>query len=288
MAQSSVEPEPPTPRAWNDDARLARYASRKDPRDLEALVLRYRPLALGLARRYATPPRSMDDLAQVACVGLIKALRRFDPQRGCPFATYAVPTILGELRRFCRDTSWTLHVPRGAQERILAVRRAGDAVTAARGRTATVAEVADELGWDRETVLEALVAASTRSTIPLETEVGDAADPCQLIEFVGDVDPGFELVESLTALEESMGALTTAEKRVLRLRFEDDLKLHEVAARLALPESRVARLLASALHTLRQELGLADEGDAVRAPTRVRRRKCVPRIHASEPTRIAA
>ncbi|CAA9496448.1 MAG: RNA polymerase sigma factor SigB [uncultured Solirubrobacteraceae bacterium] len=288
MADPSVEPERADPRTRVDDARLARYASEGDPDDLEALVLRYRPLALGLARRYAGPLRSMDDLAQVACVGLIKALRRFDPQRGCPFATYAVPTILGELRRYCRDTHWTLHVPRGMQERIIAVRRAADVVTAARGRTATVSEVAVELGWDRETVVEALVAGSTRSTIPLETEVGDAADPCQLIEFVGDVDPGFELAESLIALEGSMGALTTAEKRVLRLRFEDDLKLHEVASRLALPESRVARLLASALGTLRNELGLADEDDTVAVPPRVRRRKSGPRVHGAEPTGIAA
>ena len=288
MSHCSVDAVRAAPTPWIDDPRLTRFASEGDPQDLEALVLRYRPLALGLARRYAGPGRSMDDLTQVACVGLIKALRRFDPERGCPFATYAVPTILGELRRFCRDTSWTLHVPRGMQERILAVRRTSDALTAARGRTAALSEVAAELGWDRETVVEALVAASTRSTVPLESEVGDAADPCQLIEFVGDLDPGFELVESLTALEASMGALTTVEKRVLRLRFEEDLKLHEVASRLGLPESRVARLLGSALRTLREELGLTVEDDTVPAPARVRRRDSGPRVRGLEPTGIAA
>ena len=255
-----------------DAARLARYAEHGDPRDLEALVFRYRPLALGLARRYAGRRHAMDDLAQVACVGLIKALQRFDPDRNCSFTTFAVPTILGELRRFCRDTSWSVHVPRGIQERIVAVRQTSEAVTAARGRTATVAQVAEALGWDVETVFEALSASSTRSTIPLETEMGDAGDPCQLLEFLGDVDPGFELVESLTALEGSMSRLTRAEQRVLRLRFEEDLNLQEIAARLAVPPAQVARLLRSALETLRRDLGVEEDDAPVRRRPRVRRR----------------
>ena len=266
MGDRSAGPVPGVAGSSGDDPRLARYAAHRHPRDLEALVIRYRPLALGLARRYAGRTHSMDDLAQVACVGLIKALQRFDPDRRCPFTTFAVPTILGELRRFCRDASWSLHVPRGMQERVIAVRRVSDAVTAARGRTATVSEVADELGWDCETVVEALLAGSTRATIPLETEVGDATDPCQLIDFIGDVDPGFDLVESLAAVEGSMDALTRVEQRVLRLRFADDLRLHEIATRLSLPEGQVSRVLASALHTLRQELGVLDEDGAVQAP----------------------
>lgn len=258
-----------------DDARLARYAADGDPRDLEALVLRYRPLAVGLARRYAGRLHSMDDLTQVACLGLIKALQRFDPARGTTFTTFAVPTILGELRRFCRDTGWSLHVSRGLQERILAVRRAGDAATASLGRTATVAETAEALGWDCEAVVDALLAGASRSTVPLEADPGESADPGPLVERLGDVDPGFELVESLTALEGSLGALTRAEQRVLRLRFEEDLTLTEIAARLDLPDNRVARLLASALRTLRLELGVPEDDDdsramAVDAPRRQR------------------
>ena len=268
-------------RAANGDAAVAepadrlhsRYAAHRDPRDLEKLVLRYRPLAHALARRYSGHRHPLDDLAQVACVGLIKALQRFDPARGCSFASFAVPTILGEIRRFCRDTSWSLHMPRGLQERILAVRRAADAVTAARGRTGTVAEVAAALGWERECVVEALLADSSRSTIPLETEIGDGTDPCPLADVLGEVDPAFELVESLAALEESMSALTRAEQRVLRLRFEEDLTLREVGSRLALRDGQVSQLLSSALRALRQDLGLlvGDEGAPPR-PTALRRR----------------
>ncbi len=287
MADRSVGPLPGVARASLDDARLARYAAHGDPRDLEALVLRYRPLAVALARRYAGRVHSMEDLTQVACLGLVKALQRFDPGRGRPFAAFAVPTILGELRRFCRDTTWSVHVPRGMQERMISVRRAGDALTAARGRTPTVAELAEELHWDCETVVDALLAGSTRATIPLETEMGDGADPCQLIEFLGDVDPGFEMVESLAALEASMGALTSAEKRVLRLRFEEDLKLHEVASRLNVPESRVSRLLASALRTLRRELGLESD-ETIEAPPRRRAAALPRRLDVAEPVGIAA
>ena len=270
------------------DPLLARYAAHADPRDLEALVLRHRPLAIGLARRYAGRRHAMDDLAQVACVGLIKALQRFDPERRCSFATFAVPTILGELRRFCRDAGSSLHVPRGMQEKMVAVRRAGEAVTAAQGRTATVAEVATALGWDPETVLEALLADSTRSTIPLESERGESGDPCQLLDLLGEEDPGFELVDALAALEGSVGALTRAEQRVLRLRFEEDLGLHEIASRLALPHGHVARLLASALRTLRRELGVPDTGDGPPRERRDRRPQRHRRRPALAPARIAA
>ena len=269
--------------ACADTGRLARYAEHGDRRDLEELVLRYRPLALGLARRYAGRRHAMDDLAQVACLGLIKALQRFDPDRNCAFTTFAVPTILGELRRFCRDTSFGLHVPRGLQESIVAVRRASEEVTAARGRTATAEEVAAALGWDVETVFEALLANSTRATVPLETEVGESDDPCQLLELLGDVDPGFELVESLSALEGSVGVLTRAEQRVLRLRFEEDLTLEEVGSRLALSPSQVARVLGSALRTLRRELGV-DQAEAP-APGRPRVR---PRRSLGKPLASAA
>ena len=285
MAERSVGPVPRVLRA-PDDPRLARYALHGDPHDLEALVLRYRPLALSLARRYAGPLQAMDDLAQVACLGLIKALQRFEPQRGCPFVAYAVPTILGELRRFCRDSNSSVHVPRGMQERIVAVRRARDTATAARGRTVTVADLADELGCDCDSVAEALVAGSVQATVPLDREMGDAEDPSHLIDLVGDVDPGFERVEALAALEGSVGALTRDEQRVLRLRFGEDLSLRDVAARLSLSETQVSRLLASALRTLRQELGVDREDEPAIVPFGAPRRD--RREFVEELTGIAA
>ncbi len=238
---------------------LCRYARARDPRDLEALVLQYRPLAVGLARRYPGGGYGIEDLEQVACIGLIKALKRFDPDRGCTLATFAVPTILGELRRFCRDTAWTAHVPRGMQERIAAVRRAGDDAAAALGRTPTAADIASTLDWPVEDVLEALIAGSTRASVPLDREPDESAEGVPLVDRLGEPDPGFERVECLSALEKSMPALSRAEKQVLRLRFEDDLKLHAIGRRLDLTESQVSRLLASAIATLRAQVGVTAE-----------------------------
>ncbi len=245
--------------SFEEDRALSRYARAQDPRDLETLVLRYRPLAVGLARRYAGGGYGIEDLEQVACIGLIKALKRFDPDRGCTFKTFAVPTILGELRRFCRDTAWSAHVPRGMQEGIAAVRRAGDDAATRLGRTPTAADIANALDWPVERVLEALVAGSTRATVPLEQETDGWADAASLLDRLGGPDPAFERVECLSALEKSMPALSRAENQVLRLRFEEDLKIHAIARRLELSESHVSRLLASAIATLRRQVGVTAE-----------------------------
>lgn len=257
----TVMSPPPTTstRRTADDRVLSRYACGREERDLEALVLRYRPLARSLARRYAGRGYGIEDLEQVACMGLIKALQRFDPERGCAFPAFAIPTILGELRRFCRDTSWTAHVPRGMQERVAAVRNAQDAIASTRGRTPSVPDIAGELGWPAEDVLDALVAGSTRATIPFETETEDSMEFYPLAERLGDLDPGFELVECLSALESSLPALTFAQKQVLRLRFEEDLNVREMARRLDVPDSQVSRLLSSAIATLREMMGVASE-----------------------------
>lgn len=236
---------------------LSRYARSRQRRDFEHLVVRYRPLAMRLAHRYAGRSYGREDLEQVACIGLIKAIQRFDPSRGCAFTTFAIPTILGELRRYCRDTGWSAHVPRGMQERIAAVRIASDVAAASLRRTPTAADVARELGWSDEDVLEALVAGSTRATVPLEGDSDESADTYSLMERLGETDPRFELVECLSALEASMPALSPAEKRVLRLRFGEDLGLQEIARRLDIPDGQVSRLLTSAIATLRVTVGLA-------------------------------
>lgn len=258
-----------------DDRALARYAWSHGERELEELVVRYRPLARSLARRYAGRGSGIEDLEQVACMGLIKALQRFDPERGCAFATFANPTILGELRRFCRDTSWTAHVPRGMQERVAAVCGAHDALASAVGRTPSVNDIAGELGWPAEDVLDALVAGSARATIPFDTERDDSAESYSLTERLGDLDPGFELVECLSALESSLPALTFAQKKVLRLRFEEDLNVREMARRLGVPDSQVSRLLSSAIAALREMMGVAPEppADHGRSDRRPQRRR---------------
>ncbi len=175
-------PHPPPLRSRTrrkaEDELLRRYAAQRDASALEALVVRFRPLAMSLARRYASGGYPLDDLQQVACLGLVKALRRFDPDRGVSFTSFAGPTILGELRRFCRDTAWPAHVPRGMQERVRELRRASDELAAARGCVSAAADLATELGWAEEDVVETMVAAASRSTVSLERWGDDDQDAC--------------------------------------------------------------------------------------------------------------
>ena len=165
---------PPTAR--HDDALLRRFAAKRDPVDLEALVLRYRPLARSLARRHARGPGGLEDLEQVACLGLVKAIQGFDPARGFAFSTYAVPTIAGELKRWYRQTAWAAHVPRRVQERVVAVRATADRLTTAQGRPATAEAVARALRCEIEDVIDALCAAEALMPVSLDGAAGTDAD----------------------------------------------------------------------------------------------------------------
>lgn len=250
-------PQPPPLRSRGhinpEEELLRRYAAGRAPEDLEALVIRFRPLATGLARRYAGGGYAFDDLRQVACLGLVKALRRFDPGRGVSFSSFAVPTILGELRRFCRDTAWPAHVPRGMQEQVRALRRTSDELAAAGSRAPTATELATELEWTQEDVVATMAAAATQAPVPLDRWAGDGHDePPPPADQLAMVDPGYEVAEHLVALEPALTALTHTERRVLKLRFADDLKHQEIAARLGLSRASVARLLESALEALRR------------------------------------
>src|SRR3954462_6618445 len=153
--------------APDSSALLRRYARDRRPEDLEELVRRFRPLVRKLALRYARGSEPLDDLEQVASLGLIKALDRFDPERGFAFTSFAVPTILGELKRSFRDTAWSAHVPRSVQERVADVRKEGDDFAARHGRPPTVVELAERLDCDTELVVEALDAACALSPVSL-------------------------------------------------------------------------------------------------------------------------
>lgn len=217
---------------------LARYAETRDAADMEELVRRFQPLARSLARRYHGSSVAAEDLDQAACLGLVKAVRRFDPARGCAFSTFAVPTILGELRRQCRDTVWPAHVPRPVQERAHAVRAAGVALTAELGRTARASDIAARLRWSEELVVESLAAVGTLTTVGLDDDEASAMGAR-----LGDVDPGYELVECRTAIESALPQLDDDERRVLRLRFADERTFGEIGRELALAPAQAARLL---------------------------------------------
>jgi RNA polymerase sigma-B factor len=231
---------------------LRRYARDRRPPDLERLVLSYHPLARALARRYATASCAREDLEQAACEGLIKAIQRFDPERGTAFTSFAVPTILGELRRYLRDTAWPAHVPRALQERVREVRAAAQTLTATRGRSPTVRELSEALGCDDEAVVEALGVPTSLSLVPLESgPAEDAEAALPVAEQLGAEDDGYERVECLATIEEALPALTSGQTRALRLHFGEDLTQRQIASRLGRSRSEVARDLTAAVTRLR-------------------------------------
>ena len=222
------------------------------------LIERHLPLARSLAARYAYTPQPLDDLIQVASLGLVKAVDGFDPDRGTPFASYAVATILGELRRHMREAAWTVHVPRALKERVVAVERAERALTA-RGTAAPTAEaLAAEAGIGVEEVLDALAARVAHDAVPLEGPGGGAGSPTS----AGRTDPALatrdEALESAPdrmSLTRALDAVPPREREIVTLRFVEGLTQSEIGARVGLSQMQVSRLLRATLEALRAELG---------------------------------
>jgi RNA polymerase sigma-B factor len=230
---------------------LSRYARRREPCDLEELVRRFRPLARRLALRYARSGEPLEDLEQIACVGLVKAVERFDPDRGFAFTSFAVPTILGELKRAFRDTAWSAHVPRAMQERVAELRRVSDDFATRQGRSPTVRELAERTRAAPEEVVEGLTAGAALSPISLDatTPIEDE-DAAPLRERMGGEDVGYERVEDRQAIRMAIRLLTDPQREALCLRFEHDLKQSEIAARMGVSQMQVSRLLRAAIERL--------------------------------------
>ena len=226
----------------------------------DALIDRFRPLARRLARRYATSAEPFDDLVQVASVGLVAAVERFDPHRGIPFTGFAIPTILGELKRYFRDTGWSAHVPRGAQEAALRVEDASQQLAARTGRAPSVGELAQYLELDTEQVLAGLEAGSAHFAISLDAPVAtpDTDDDEPLHAHVGDVEDGYALVEMTASLAAALPQLPYLERRALTLRLRDNLKQTEIAEQLNCSQMQVSRLLRRADTRLRELTGCCD------------------------------
>lgn len=236
-----------------EDELLRRFSRTRDPEVKEELVRRFLPLARSLAMRYRGGGEPSDDLIQVASVGLIGAIDRFDPDRGVPFAAFAAPTILGELRRHFRDRVWALRVPRGLQERIADVDEAIAKLSGILERSPSVREVAEHLGVEHGDVLEAIEASDARKTISLNqpSPSGDS-EATAISERLGQEDPGFELVEHRSAIERGIGDLGDLEREVLRLRFVEDLTQSTIAERIGYSQMHVSRLIRGALEHLRK------------------------------------
>jgi RNA polymerase sigma-B factor len=232
--------------------RLFARARRGDGAARTALIERFLPLAHRLARRYARSSEPVDDLVQVASMGLVKAVDRFDGDRGLSFTTYAVPTILGELKRHFRDTSWSVHLPRSLLERALAVQQTEALLADRLGRSPRVIDVAHEAGLSIEQVLEALDAARAHQALsldaPQETADGERES---LAATIGGADERYELVECGATIEENLRHLSARERRVLELRFGQELTQSQIAERIGVSQMQVSRIIRASLQRLR-------------------------------------
>jgi RNA polymerase sigma-B factor len=251
---ASAPTEDRATRAQEDRRLLVRYHREGDPAAREQLVARFLPLARQLARRYQRGGEQLDDLIQVASLGLLKAIDRFDPARETAFSSFAVPTILGELKRHFRDKGWSVRVPRDLQELAVKIDRVGDDMSRELGRAPTPAELAERTGTTLEQVLEAREASAAYRAVSLdrprseEDEEGDS-----FADAFGVVDPGFGLAEDSATVERLMRVLSDREREVLRLRFEEDLTQSEIGQRVGVSQMHVSRLIRQSIARLRDE-----------------------------------
>src|SRR4051812_256039 len=221
-----------------------RYHATGDMEARAELCQRFLPLARRLARKYERMNEPFDDLLQVASVGLVKAIDRYEPNHGTAFASYAVPTILGELKRYFRDAGWSVHVPRGVQERVLRVNQAIEKLSPALGRSPTPTEIARHLKEGLEDVLEALEAGGAYNTISLEAPLGsDDPDGGTYADSVGAIDDDYEKVELGDTIDRAMAAVPERERMILHLRFTEGLTQSEIAERLGISQMHVSRLI---------------------------------------------
>jgi RNA polymerase sigma-B factor len=213
------------------------------------------PLARHLARRFDGRGETYDDLTQIATIGLIKAIDRFDPEYGADFAAYAVPTITGEIKRHFRDHTWDIRVPRRLQELKLDINTATAALSQTLGRSPTVADLAEYLKRSEEEILEGLEGARAYNAMSLQTMVGNNEDGTELGDLFGVDDPDLATAELRASLGPALKTLPPRERQIIMLRFFDNLTQTQIAERVGLSQMHVSRLLAKSLTALRRQLG---------------------------------
>jgi RNA polymerase sigma-B factor len=230
---------------------LRRWQEETDGLAREQLVERMLPLAHSLARRYANKGEPLDDLEQVASVGLLKAIDRFDLRRDVKFATFAVPTIAGEIKRHFRDRGWMLRVPRDVQELSARVSRTREELTSDLGRAPSVAELADRAGATAEQVVEALSAGEAYRMMSLDDHSPDGLGG---LEALGDFDAEFERTEQRLLLRRGFDELPPREREILRLRFYEGLTQREIADHVGISQMHVSRLIRRSVDALRDSI----------------------------------
>jgi RNA polymerase sigma-B factor len=240
----------------NVDALLVAYHRYGDERAREQALVELMPLVRALASRYAGRGEPLEDLVQVGSIGLIKAVDRFDVDRGVDFASYAVPTIVGEIRRHFRDKAWAMHVPRRLKELSLRLSRTLDQLTTELGRSPTIAELAAAAGVEEEDAIDALDSMNAYSTRSLHAPFDDDSDD-SLSEKLGAEELGYADVEDGAIVEAGLDALDERERQIVELRFFHELTQSQIASEIGISQMHVSRLLRRALATMR---GRIEEG----------------------------
>jgi RNA polymerase sigma-B factor len=243
---------------------LRRYHHDGDVEARERLIEQYLPLVRSLARRYSYRGEQLEDLVQVGCIGLIKAIDRFDFDRGVELTTYATPNIIGEIKRHFRDKGWSIRVPRGLQELNVKLSKLIEELTVQLERSPTIPELAKAAGVEEEEVLEALETGQAYSTLSLSApSSGDDNEDLDPLESLGELEPEYEVSEDRAVLAPGLRVLDERERKILHLRFYDGLTQSQIAQQVGISQMHVSRLIRRSLEKMREEIA-ADTTDTER------------------------
>ncbi|WP_061078853.1 SigB/SigF/SigG family RNA polymerase sigma factor [Nocardiopsis alborubida] len=221
----------------------------------EQVVVRYQPLVNKLARRYNGRGEPLEDLKQTAMVGLVKAIRGYQPDRGKPFISYLMPTVTGEIKRHFRDHTWAIRVPRRHQENRIKLRQVLSTFQQAHARVPTNAEIAKEMGLDEEEVVELVQASESYRSLSLDAPDSDGQEGARLEDHLGSEDEGLERIVQRESLKPALARLPEREREILKLRFFGDHTQTEIADRMGYSQMHVSRLLKNTLEQLREDVG---------------------------------
>jgi RNA polymerase sigma-B factor len=251
------------PEEKNDQELLRRYHEQNDLEAREKLIEQYLPLVRSLARRYSYRGEQLEDLVQVGCIGLIKAIDRFDIDRGVELTTYATPNIIGEIKRHFRDKGWSVRVPRGLQELNVRLSHLVEDLTVQLERSPTIAELAKAAGVEEEEVLEALESGQAYATLSLSTGGGGSDDGSDLdpLESLGEIEHEYEGSEDRAVLAPGLRALDDRERRILHLRFFEGLTQSQIAQQVGISQMHVSRLIRRALEKIRDEIAVEESAN---------------------------
>jgi RNA polymerase sigma-B factor len=243
---------------------LRAYHEQGDVSAREQLIERYMPLVRSLARRYSYKGEQLDDLVQIGAIGLIKAIDRFDVDRGVELTTYATPNIIGEIKRHFRDRGWSVRVPRGLQELNVQLSRLVEQLTVQLARSPTIAELAEAANVEEETVLEALESGRAYSSLSLSAGSSGDDDESDPLEAIGTEEPEYEASENRAVLEPGFRVLDERERRILHLRFFEGLTQSQIAQQVGISQMHVSRLIRRSLEKIRDEIAADDQEDPQR------------------------